>query len=104
MVERDRRCTIAAKGELDRSTVDLLNQAILEAEATTAREIVVDLSPLEFMDSSGVRLMLMAHARSQADSNRLSLVRGRGRVQRVFQRTGTERLLPFRRLTASDLT
>ena len=104
MVERDRRCTIAAKGELDRSTVDLLNQAILEAEATTAREIVVDLSPLEFMDSSGLRLILMAHARSQADSNRLSLVRGRGQVQRVFQLTGTERLLPFRRLTASDLT
>ena len=104
MVERDRSCTIAAKGQLDRSTVDLLNQAILEAEATTAREIVVDLSPLEFMDSSGLRLILMAHARSQADSNRLTLVRGRGQVQRVFQLTGTERLLPFRRLTASDPT
>ena len=104
MSERDHRCTVAAKGQLDRSTAELLDRAIRAAEATTAREIVVDLSPLEFMDTSGLHLILKAHARSQADSNRLSLVRGRGQVQRVFELTGTERLLPFKRLRTGDPT
>ena len=73
----------------------------MEAEATDAHAIVVDLSELTFMDSTGLQLLLKAYARSQADSNRLSLVRGPERVQRVFQMTGTERLLPFRRLRRS---
>ena len=96
--ECDRTCTVAARGDLDRSTVELLDQALVEAEATDAHAIVVDLSELTFMDSTGLQLLLKAYARSQADSNRLSLVRGPERVQRVFRMTGTERLLPFSRL------
>jgi anti-sigma B factor antagonist len=95
--ERGRTCIIAAVGDLDRSTAALLEQTLVEAETTDARAIVVDLSELTFMDSTGLQLILRAHARSQADSNRLSLVRGPERVQRVFQMTGTERLLPFKR-------
>ncbi len=99
---RDGRHTVAAVGELDRSAAPLLDEAMLEAEATSARQIVLDLSALEFMDSSGLYLILEAHARSQADSNRLSIVRGPRRVQRVFEITHTETLLPFTRTPGRD--
>jgi anti-anti-sigma factor len=89
------RCVVALSGDLDASTVDALDEALGYAEASAAEEIVVDLSQLAFMDSSGLRLILAAHARSQADSDRMRLVRGPRRVQRVFELTGMESRLPF---------
>ncbi len=86
---------VAPSGELDMSTVDLLEAEVERAEASGARQIVLDLSELTFMDSSGLRLILRAHARSHADSNRMRLVRGPRQVQRVFQLTDMESRLPF---------
>jgi hypothetical protein len=42
-----------------------------------------------------VRLLLVAHARSRADSDRLVLLRGPAAVQRVFELTGILDRLPF---------
>jgi len=92
---RDSGLVVAAVGDLDASTVEVLDEAIRQAEGADAQEIVVDLSGLTFMDSSGLRAILQAHARSQADSNRLRLVRGPRRVQRVFELTGMDSRLPF---------
>jgi len=39
--------------------------------------------------------MLIANARSRADANRLTLLRGPAAVQRVLELSGVERLLPF---------
>ena len=47
------------------------------------------------MDSTGLHLLLAAHARSQADSDRMRFVRGPRAVHRVFELTGTESELPF---------
>lgn len=77
------------------STVDRLRSAVIAAEASDAERIVIDLSGLTFMDSSGLKLLLQAYARSQADSDRLRIIRGPRRVQRVFELSGTETALPF---------
>lgn len=45
-------------------------------EATDARAIVLDLAGLTFLSSSGIHLLLRAKARSRADSNGLTLLRG----------------------------
>ena len=91
----DHRLAIIPAGEVDRSTSEKLDDAVRAAEATDAKRIVVDLSKVTFMDSSGLKLLLEAHARSQADPNRLRLIRGSRRVQRVFELTKTEEKLPF---------
>ena len=91
----DDRLAIIPTGELDMSTVRELDDAVRAAEATDAKRIVIDLSEVTFMDSSGLKLLLEAHARSQANSNRLRLIRGPRRVQRVFELTKTEEKLPF---------
>ena len=83
-------CVVAAKGELDIATGALLEEELEKAEATSAREIVLDLSELTFMDSTELKLVLTAHSRSREDSDRLSIVRGPRRVQRVFQLTDTD--------------
>lgn len=87
--------TIALTGELDLSTVDRVQRELERVEASDVLSIVLDLSGLTFMDSSGVRLVMTAAARSRGDGNRLVLLRGSPAVQRVFELCGLERLLPF---------
>jgi len=87
--------SICLFGELDLATGEAVERELERVEATDTAAIIVDLSGLEFMDSSGVRLMLIANARSRADANRLTLLRGPAAVQRVLELSGVERLLPF---------
>lgn len=95
-VARDEhRLAIIPIGELDMSTAAKLDEAVRAAEATDAKRIVIDLSELTFMDSTGLKLLLEASARARANSNRFRLIRGSRRVQRVFELTKTEELLPF---------
>jgi anti-anti-sigma factor len=95
-LDRDRDVhRIAVEGELDLATADDLERELLRVEASAAQVILVDLSGLSFIDSTGVRLLLSAHARSRADGNRLALLRGPAAVQRVFELTGILDVLPF---------
>jgi len=54
--------------------------------------IVLDLSGLTFMGSTGAQLVMSAAIRSRGDGNRL---RGQRTVRRVFELCGVERMLPF---------
>ena len=87
--------TIALSGELDLAGAPGAEEELKRVEATDAGVIVLDLSGLTFIDSTGVRLVVSADARSRADSNRLTLLRGPAAVQRVFEISGVEELVPF---------
>ncbi len=86
---------IALFGELDLATADTVDRELRRAEATDASSIVVDLSGLTFMDSTGARLVWQADVRSRAGDNRLRLRRGPRAVQRVFEISGVADMLPF---------
>ncbi|HWI07959.1 MAG TPA: STAS domain-containing protein [Solirubrobacteraceae bacterium] len=87
--------TIGLTGELDLDNVAAVQHELDRAENGDALSIVVDLSRLTFIDSTGVRLVLAAHARAGADGGRLLLLRGPAQVQRVFEICGVDQLLPF---------
>jgi anti-anti-sigma factor len=58
-VERDDAVVVGAlSGEVDMSNAALLERAIAEAVPNSARGLVLDLSALSYIDSSGVRLVL----------------------------------------------
>ena len=86
---------IALFGELDLAAADGVERELRRVEATDASLIVVDLSGLTFMDSTGARLVWQADVRSRAGANRLRLRRGPRAVQRVFEISGVVDLLPF---------
>ena len=87
--------TISPCGDLDLATAHDLEAEILRVEATDAKSIVLDLSGLDFIDSTGIHLVIRADARSRADSRRLSLLRPSDGVFRVFVICGVADRLPF---------
>jgi anti-anti-sigma factor len=86
---------VSLHGELDLSTVASAEEAMRQAEHSPARRLVLDLSGLTFMDSTGLRLVLRADRRSRGGGMRLRLVPGPPAVQQVFTITGTEKRLAF---------
>ena len=87
--------TIRLFGELDLASTAELETKLARAEAKGPEEIILDLSGLTFIDSTGIALVLAAESRSSADSHRLTLRRGPAAVQRVFEICAIEDLLPF---------
>jgi anti-anti-sigma factor len=82
-------------GELDLATTGLLEEELRAAEESGAPSIVLDLSGLTFMDSTGLRSVLVADRRLRRSGRRLCLVRGPRAVDRVFTLTGADRGLDF---------
>lgn len=66
--------TITVCGEIDLSTADDLDGAIRDAEDAEIGQIVVDLSDLAFLDSTGLSVLLEASLRNREDGNRLRFV------------------------------
>jgi anti-anti-sigma factor len=92
--ERD-AVRVRAIGALDIAGVPVLRAQIDELVAVGFRCLVVDLRELHFMDSTGLRLMLELDAEARRDGLSVAFVQGPPAVQRVFELTGTETLLPF---------
>jgi anti-sigma B factor antagonist len=83
-------------GELDLSVVGSVDREMERAEAGDAARIVLDLDELEFLDASGIRLLLRLSTRSKSNGGRLRITRARSpQVQRVIELTGAAQVLPF---------
>jgi anti-anti-sigma factor len=87
--------TLRLSGDLDLATTNRVEAELKRTEASDARTIVIDLSDLTFLNSTGVHLLVDASLRSRADANGLSMLRGSATVQRVLQICGAETALPF---------
>jgi anti-sigma B factor antagonist len=87
---------IAPTGELDLSGA-LVLEAELERLAGDPEivAVVLDLRGLEFMDSSGLRLVVVADRKAREAGRRLALVRGSETVHRVFELTRMSDRLDF---------
>jgi anti-sigma B factor antagonist len=81
-------------GELDIAGAPSLEEELLRIEATDAATIIIDLGGLEFIDSTGIRLLLMAADRC-VGTGRLTILRGPKQVHRVFEITDLVSRLPF---------
>ncbi|MCA1587148.1 MAG: STAS domain-containing protein [Chloroflexi bacterium] len=80
-------------GELDLDGAPRLEEELRRVEASDVEAIVVDLGALEFIDSTGIRLLVMASQR--CPDGRFSLLRGPKQVHRVFEITDLADRLPF---------
>ena len=86
---------VSVSGEVDVATAHELGAQVARAEATDAELIVIDLSRVTFMDSTGLRALLEADARSRENGARLRVTQPSAQVRRLFELTGAETRLPF---------
>jgi anti-sigma B factor antagonist len=95
-------CTIAVSGELDLAVAARFEAAVDAALAHEPRPLIVDLSAVDFMDSSGIHVLLRAQQRAAARSLRLVVVAGRRPARRVLAACGVERALGVAAAAAED--
>ena len=68
--------------------------ASLKAAIDGAGMLVADLRELDFLDSTGVRVLLTAEARAREHGVRFGVARGDGMVRRLFEVTRIDQRFP----------
>lgn len=87
---------LAANGEVDAFTAGDLDaplNVIYGPEAEAPGLVVVDLSDVEFLDSTGLGVLVKALKRSRESGSDLRVVVSKDRIHRVFTLTGLDEVM-----------
>jgi anti-sigma B factor antagonist len=85
--ERDGTTIIAARGELDMATAPRLRDLAVARLTAGDTSIVLDLTEVEFLDSTGLGTLVAILKRARSLDARLALVVTRPRIMKVFELT-----------------
>jgi anti-anti-sigma factor len=83
----------ALSGEVDLAAAEAVEERIRTALAGEPDVLVLDLRHVDFLDSSGLRVVLSLDREQRDRGARLVVVRGGRRVARVMELTGADRQL-----------
>ena len=79
---------IAVSGELDLASSPALQEELDRAAGSDAQMLIIDLRELDFMDSTGLSVLVRAHQRTEEQGRQLAMVKGPQQVQRLLSLTG----------------
>ncbi len=79
---------IALSGELDLASSPALEDALERVFGSDPKLVVLDLRTLDFMDSTGLSIIVKAHQTADDHQLQLYLVNGPAQVQRLLSLTG----------------
>ncbi len=82
------RALLRLVGELSLESVPLVEEPLDRVLEEGSGEIVMDLREVTFLDSSGVRLLLSAEARSAHSERMFAIVLGEGQPARTLELMG----------------
>jgi anti-sigma B factor antagonist len=78
---------VRIEGELDLAVAGQLDEVLTTAVAE-CRQVLVGLERCDFIDSSGIAVILRAHNRMEEEGNRLVVYAPTAQVERVLSMTG----------------
>ena len=81
---------VNVSGEVDLSTTPVLRSALVEHLDAGRKDLVLDLSEVGFLDSSGLGMLVSLHRRANDEGGSLRLTSVQRPVRRVLQITGLE--------------
>jgi anti-sigma B factor antagonist len=81
---------LALSGAFGSECRDRFESQIEAARAASPVRVVLDLSGLTFIDSTGLAMVMGASSRLEGEATDVIVVRGHGQVQRVFELTGAD--------------
>lgn len=85
---RDRWAVLSVRGEVDVCTAPRLRERLIELVSSGQRHIVVDLDGVDFLDSTGLGVLVGGLKRVRSQGGELALVCTRGPILKVFEITG----------------
>ncbi|HEY5425676.1 MAG TPA: STAS domain-containing protein [Candidatus Tumulicola sp.] len=81
------------RGSLDIATSPTVRAALSDATEKGTKDIIVDLTHLEFLDSTGLGALIGAHRRAAEHGGSLRLIVSEGSIARLLNITGLIRVL-----------
>ncbi|GAA2769684.1 STAS domain-containing protein [Streptomyces showdoensis] len=89
-----RTAVLTVAGELDMETADRLQELLTEQFGQGRRRLVLDLSALDFMDSSGLNVLIRAVNKARQSDGDLYLAAPTPAVRRILEITGVTTTIP----------
>ncbi len=89
------RHVLVLGGELDMASSPALEDAVRGICTDSTEALTVDLSGLTFMDSTGLRVVLLAKELCERHRCQFLVIPGPAQIQRLFEVTGILERLPF---------
>ena len=86
---------VALSGRLDMETANADSPALQEALQQSAAGVVVDMGAVEFISSSGLRMLIAAHQSAQNAQKPLALVRAQPSVYKIFKVSALDAMFRF---------
>ena len=86
--EEDGRAIVAVGGEIDVYTAPKLRDQITELVSSGTYNIVIDLEAVEFLDSTGLGVLVGGLKKVRAHDGSLELVCSQERLLKIFRITG----------------
>ncbi|MFC8293870.1 STAS domain-containing protein [Streptomyces sp. NPDC057242] len=87
-------CVVTLQGEIDHTTRDILEHALLGGNVSAGPlRIVADLEGVTFMDSSGLNVLISANRQVNEAGGRLSIAAAQEAVQRVLTLVGVDTVI-----------
>ena len=81
------RAILRLHGELDLASAQLFQSEFESAEIGAAAMVVLDLKALQFIDSTGLRMILSAHKRAHERGQEFAITPGSPQVRRLLSIT-----------------
>ncbi|MTE17783.1 anti-sigma factor antagonist [Streptomyces sp. TRM43335] len=88
------RVLLTVTGEFDHHSAHRLTDTLRPALETGVTTVLLDLSGVSFLDSTGVTRLLRAHRDVRAVGGRLALIAPSRPVRRMLSITGVDQVLP----------
>ncbi|CAM4061329.1 STAS domain-containing protein [Nocardiopsis gilva] len=86
---------VRVTGELDLSNITSLERRLAEAEQSPGSTLVIDLTGLDFIDSTGLHSLARLHQRRRRTGGGVTVMTG-ARIGRIFHVIGLDQVLDVR--------
>lgn len=83
---------IEAGGEIDVMTAPRLREAVIDSLSRGRRRLIIDVHDVEFLDSTGLGVLVGALRRAKSEGGSLDIVCTNDRLLKIFEITGLNKV------------
>jgi len=102
--DRDGWAVARASGDLDLTTAPRLRERVVQLVTDGQPRVVLDLEGVDFVDSTGLGVIVGLLKRTRSQGGDLRLVSSRRSLQKVLELTSLDRALPLARTVEEALS